>query len=236
MQHFVNLQGSTHLSHCVFDNLLVFHIALVANQKLVYSLSSVAINLLQPLLDVVEGVHVRHIINHANTVRSSVVGGSDRSESFLPGSIPLESNNHKLTVVQYDYISTKPRNRFTYDLQLDSLSIKFDSADFLCGNNSVNACCWTTMSRCGGITYKVNADRRNVTLRVGVIGKSQQQTRFSNTGVPDKKELEKIIVSARRNQHRLTSETIETETPSSQTKETAFHRCLAGIIKLSTLN
>ena len=79
----------THLSHRVFDDLLVLHITLVADQKLVNTFSSIAINLLQPLLDVVERVHVGHIVDNADTVCSSVVRRCDCSESFLTGSIPL---------------------------------------------------------------------------------------------------------------------------------------------------
>lgn len=80
---------TTHLSHSVFDDLLVLHITLVADQKLVNTFSSIAINLLQPLLDVVERVHVGHIVDNADTVCSSVVRRCDCSESFLTGSIPL---------------------------------------------------------------------------------------------------------------------------------------------------
>lgn len=44
--------------------------------------------------------------------------------------------------------------------------------------------------------YKVDADCGNVGLGVGVIGKSQEQTRLSNTGVTDEEQLEEVIVSA----------------------------------------
>jgi hypothetical protein len=45
---------STYLCYGVLDHLLVRHIGLVADQQLVDTLGSVAVNLLQPLLDVVE--------------------------------------------------------------------------------------------------------------------------------------------------------------------------------------
>lgn len=45
--------------------------------------------------------------------------------------------------------------------------------------------------------YKVDTDCGNVGLGVGVIGKSQEQARLSNTGVTDEEQLEEVIVSAR---------------------------------------
>jgi hypothetical protein len=47
------------------------------------------------------------------------------------------------------------------------------------------------------ITYKVNSNRGNVRLSVGIISKSKQQTRLSYTGVSDKEELEKVIAIGR---------------------------------------
>lgn len=44
----------TYLCYGVLDNLLVRHIGLVTNQQLVDALGSISVNLLQPLLDVVE--------------------------------------------------------------------------------------------------------------------------------------------------------------------------------------
>lgn len=44
-------------------------------------------------------------------------------------------------------------------------------------------------------TYEVNSDSRDVTFSVGIIGKSKQQARLSNTRVTDEEQLEKVIVS-----------------------------------------
>ena len=44
-------------------------------------------------------------------------------------------------------------------------------------------------------THEVNADGRDVRLGVGVIGKTQKQTRLSDTGVSDKEEFEEVVVS-----------------------------------------
>ena len=44
----------SYLGNRVLDNLLVRHIALVANEELIDALGRIAVNLLEPLLDVVE--------------------------------------------------------------------------------------------------------------------------------------------------------------------------------------
>lgn len=64
----------TNLRHSILHDLLILHIALVANKQLVDTLSSVTIDFLQPLFDVVEGVHVRHIIDNTNAMGTTVVG------------------------------------------------------------------------------------------------------------------------------------------------------------------
>ena len=44
-------------------------------------------------------------------------------------------------------------------------------------------------------TYEVNADSGDIAFCVGIVGKSKQQARLSNTGVSDKEELEEVVVS-----------------------------------------
>lgn len=80
-----------------------------------------------------------------------------------------------------------------YDLQLHGLAIELNGPDFLC---HVSATLVLSAERKSD-AYKVDADCGDVGLGVGVIGKSQEQTRLSNTGVTDEEELEEIIVSAR---------------------------------------
>ena len=62
---------------------------------------------MEPLLDIIERLVVCHVIDYDDAVRSSVVGGGDGTETFLPRSIP--------------------------DLKLDCLTIKLDSANLLRG-------------------------------------------------------------------------------------------------------
>lgn len=78
-----------HLCDVVLDDLLVSHIALVADEELVNALGSVAVDLLQPLLDVVERVHVGNIVDDADAVGTTVVGRCDGTEALLACSVPL---------------------------------------------------------------------------------------------------------------------------------------------------
>lgn len=50
--------------------------------------------------------------------------------------------------------------------------------------------------RNAGQTHEVDADGRDVGLRVGVIGEPQEEAGLSNTGVSDEEELEEVVVSA----------------------------------------
>lgn len=80
-----------YLCHCVFHDFLVGHIGLVANQQFVDTFGRIAIDLLQPLFDVVERIHICHIVDDADPMGSSVVGRSNSAEAFLAGGIPLKS-------------------------------------------------------------------------------------------------------------------------------------------------
>lgn len=69
----LQLKTLTYLGNGVLDNLLIRHIALVAYEQLVDALSGVPVNLLEPLLDVVERVHVGDIVDNADAVSTAVV-------------------------------------------------------------------------------------------------------------------------------------------------------------------
>ena len=85
--------GSTYLGDCVLHDLLVRHIALVAYEQLVDALGGISVDLLQPLLDVVERIHVCDIVDDADAVGATVVGRGDGSETLLAGGIPLQSHH-----------------------------------------------------------------------------------------------------------------------------------------------
>jgi hypothetical protein len=55
---------------------------------------------LQPLLDVVEAVHVGDIVDDADTVCAAVVGRCDCSEAFLASGVPLFSTSIECSVLK----------------------------------------------------------------------------------------------------------------------------------------
>ena len=81
-----------YLCHSVFYDLLIRHIALVADQQLVHTLCRIAIDLLKPLLHIIEGIHVRHIVDNADSMSAAIVRGGDGSEALLSSRIPLLSS------------------------------------------------------------------------------------------------------------------------------------------------
>ena len=81
--------GVSYLGNSILDHLLIRHIALIAHKQLVHALSSVAINLLQPLLDVVERVHVGDVVDDADAVRAAIVRRRDGAEALLARCVPL---------------------------------------------------------------------------------------------------------------------------------------------------
>jgi hypothetical protein len=89
----------------VLHHALLYQIALVAHQQLVHVVGGVSVDLVQPLLDVVERIHVGHVVHNNDAVRATVVRAGDSAEPLLTGSIP--------------------------DLQLNGLSVQLNRSDFL---------------------------------------------------------------------------------------------------------
>ena len=85
------------------DGTLGVQIALVSDQQLGHALARIPVDLLQPLLDVVERNLVGDVVHDDDPVRASVVRTGDGAEPLLPRSIP--------------------------DLQLDGLAVVLDRAD-----------------------------------------------------------------------------------------------------------
>jgi len=70
------------------DHLLGRHIGLVADEQLVDRLGGVAVDLLEPLLDVVVCDLVRHVIDDDDSVRPAIIRRRDRPEPLLPCRVP----------------------------------------------------------------------------------------------------------------------------------------------------
>lgn len=64
---------STCLASCVVNDSLIRHIALVAYKKLVDTLSRIAIDFSEPLLDILEGLLIGNVVYDANAVCAAVV-------------------------------------------------------------------------------------------------------------------------------------------------------------------
>ena len=81
---------TTHLGRLRLDRPLGGEIGLVADEQLVDILARVAVNLLQPLLDVVERLLIGDIVDDNDAVRAAIVRRCDRAESLLAGRVPLK--------------------------------------------------------------------------------------------------------------------------------------------------
>ena len=126
--------SSRYLGHCVLNHLLVGHIALVSHEELVNALGGVSVDLLQPLLDVVEAVHVGDVVDDADAVGAPVVGRGDGAEPLLAGRVPLCSSQ-PTALPSLCCLATSAGlwswGVEAYDLQLHRLAIELDRPDFL---------------------------------------------------------------------------------------------------------
>lgn len=86
------------LRNIVIDNLLGRQVALVTDEELVDPLAGVTVNLLEPLLDVGEGVRVGNVVDDDDAVSAAVVGRGDGAETFLTGRVPLQAREEKGSV------------------------------------------------------------------------------------------------------------------------------------------
>jgi len=86
------------------NDALCCEIRLVTDQELVDVLCGVSVDFVEPLLDVVEGFVVCHVVDNDDSVGTAIVRRCDCAEAFLASGIP--------------------------DLKLDGLSIELDGADF----------------------------------------------------------------------------------------------------------
>ena len=95
--------------HC----LLGCQIALVTHKELVHVLASAPVDLVEPLLHVVERIRICHIVHNDDAVRAAVIAAGNGPKPFLASGIPY--------------------------LQLDRLAVQVDRADFLQPTAAVKA-------------------------------------------------------------------------------------------------
>jgi len=101
--------------------LLVDEIAFVPNEQLARPLCGVTLDLRQPVLYVVEGIGVGHIVDDDDAVRTAIVGAGDCAETFLSGCVPD---------LEFD--------RFTPDVDGSNLEIDSNRRDECFGEGVVN--------------------------------------------------------------------------------------------------
>ncbi len=185
-----------YLGNGVLDHLLVCHIALVAHEQLVDALGGVPVYLLQPLLDVVEGVHVGHIVDHADAVGSPIVRRRDGPEALLAGRVPLWSSQAvSVSTLSIDW-GGGGRVGGRVLLTICSLTV-FPSSSIVRIFCTAKSQQWSSgpAATGGRAAYKVDTDRGDVRLGVRVIGEPQEQARLSDARVADEEELEQVVVS-----------------------------------------
>ena len=143
-------------------------VTLVANKHLVHFVVGISINLIHPLLDIVERFLICHIVHNDDSMGSSVIRRGDSPESLLPCSVP--------------------------NLKFHSLSIQLERADFLSSHNWITEkTCQFGEGNTQFHTHEINTDRADVALSVRVIGETKQQAGFANSRVSNKQELEQVI-------------------------------------------
>lgn len=85
----------THHGRRVVHHLLDGQITFVAYEQFVDVLARVALDLLEPLLDVVERLLVRAVVHYDDAVRAPVVRRRDRTESLLASRVPLHGKRER---------------------------------------------------------------------------------------------------------------------------------------------
>ena len=87
----VSIKDSNFICECfscfIWHNFVCYHITVVANQKFVNIITSIAINFAKPLLHIIEALFIFHIINNNDPICPMIVATGDRPKSFLPGCV-----------------------------------------------------------------------------------------------------------------------------------------------------
>lgn len=84
-------------------------VRLVAHQELVHVLARVAVNLAQPLLHVVERLHVRAVKHQDDALRAAVVAARDCAEALLSCCVPdLQLDHFAVAVQRFDFLFSRP--------------------------------------------------------------------------------------------------------------------------------
>ena len=141
---------------------------------------------LEPLLDVVEGLLVRDIVDHDDAVSASVVRRGDGPEPLLTRGVP----NLQWKFLK-SWTSTLPDN--SSNLKLDGLSVKLNSSNFEIysyrGNVRFSICVIRKSAR------EINCKSK---FRCLTQCSPEKETRFPHTGVTNKEELEQVVTEKKK--------------------------------------
>jgi hypothetical protein len=143
------------------------------------SFASISLNFLQPLLDVVEGLRIGHIVHDNDAMRATVIGRSDRSEAFLASSIP--------------------------DLEFHSVTVDFKSSDFLQSQKRNKLKTEAEAAR----TYEVYTNRGDERFSKSIVRESEKQAALSDSTVANQQKLKQIVTRDERMKGRAENHTIQ---------------------------
>jgi len=171
----------TNLGCCVLNHLLICHIALVANEQLVDTFGSISVDLLEPLLHVVEGVHIRDIVHDADAMGTAVIGTSDGSEAFLAGGIPLEAKplalaNMTTLSPSHPWVQRNSSQDSQSEASLSCRPVLWFGFSVVPSQYCPSSLFITACGKACGVeseTYEVDTDRRYVGFGVGIICEPQ---------------------------------------------------------------
>lgn len=79
---------------------------------------------------------------------------------------------------------------YTYNLELYSFTFQFNGSDFLHNNQTKRP---STHTQTNKTTYEIDTNGRDITLGVGIVSKTEQKTRLSNSRIANKQKLKQII-------------------------------------------
>lgn len=97
---------STYFGCCFINCSFISHITLVSNQQLVDIFTSISWYFFKPLFKISESLQICTIVDHNDTMSTSVVRWSDSPKPFLTCSIPLRFTKKQIRDVNYIYQHT----------------------------------------------------------------------------------------------------------------------------------
>lgn len=160
------MHAASHLGRVVLDGTLGGHVAFIANEQFLHAFGGVAVDFLQPGLDIGKGVGVGDVVDDDDAVCAAVVRAGDGAEPLLAGRVP--------------------------NLQLDCFALDFDRADFL-HMRELGGRARTKSTPMVLIKLSVYVSSCMVGASLCSYSKAQQQTRLADARVANQQQLEQVV-------------------------------------------